>query len=199
MGIERITADRGSLANSFAVDTALGSDIKLAPYQDTDGTIITDDIATLSAVHHQTDANGIIVGEWCTGLFSYHTVYMWIISTFVPCVSVGQIAHRVGLAHYTTCVLLVGLFYLATVGCSLFEHTTLNVIAIVCSLIFVSVVTALRVRVRQLFQIPGFVAMDLCTVMWCGCCAIAQMSAHVSSAKPGVCSLVPRDVLPGYK
>ncbi|KAF0715439.1 Aste57867_3363 [Aphanomyces stellatus] len=191
-----------SMSQDFAsAGTGKLSEAKIVQYDATDITVITDDVATLSAAERTLDANGVAVGEWRTGLFDCFNFNLshGILAAVLPCVPVGQIAHRVGLGQYIPVLVGAGLFYAASFGLSFLRTPVINIVGAVCALVFIVLVTVLRLRMRTLFEIPGSAIGDVCTVMWCGWCALAQMSAHVESIVPGSCSLGARDVLPGYK
>ncbi|KAF0765746.1 hypothetical protein AaE_002969 [Aphanomyces astaci] len=184
-------------------DSAMSKDSKkLDIYDDTElVTIVHDDIPTLSGEQTK-DANGIPLCEWRTGLFdgSSTNLTLGLLSVFVPCIPVSHIAHRVGLGQFVTVLVVAGFFYVASFGLSFLQRPAVNAIATACSVVFIGLLSVLRYRVRHMFGISGSLFTDACTVTWCGCCAIAQMSTHVQAVTPGsCCSLFPRDVLPGYK
>ncbi|ETV96674.1 hypothetical protein H310_10355 [Aphanomyces invadans] len=188
---------------AFAMsDSTMANDAdNIVKYIDTELTIIQDDIPTLTG-EQTTDTNGIPLYKWRTSLFAFSSfnLSLSLLSVVAPCVPVGHIAQRVGLGQFVLVLVVAGVFYVASFGLSFLQRPLVNAIATACSLNFIGFLAVLRSRVRQLFDIPGSLLSDTCTVMWCGCCAIAQMSTHVEAMDTrSCCSLVPRDVLPGYK
>jgi Cys-rich protein (TIGR01571 family) len=122
-------------------------------------------------------------GEWEEDLFGCFSscVPNCCMVTFCPCVSLGQIAARIGVADYIT-ILLISLIGMCFTG----------------SLVIFVLVWYLRSKVRDRFKIPGSCLGDCCTSCCCTCCAVAQMATHVKSYTPGSCSFGPPDVLPAY-
>ncbi|CAK5239736.1 unnamed protein product [Aphanomyces euteiches] len=115
-----------------------------------------------------------------------------------PCVSVAQIAHRMGLATYTRALLSFGVVYAICTLCYLVGTVGGRIVAIILGLAMWLCIYRLRVAIRTAFQIPGSMLDDVCSTFWCNCCALSQMATHVESYDPSRCSIGPKTVLPGY-
>ncbi|GLE00828.1 hypothetical protein PINS_up009625 [Pythium insidiosum] len=179
----------------------------------------------------QVTAGGIRVGAWDAefcGCFN-HLVPNCCMVTFLPCVSVAQIAQRISVLSYQT-VLIV---YFALWGCALFfssvawmaagdssvtwttdssgrvhvetsggywvSASVANSISWVLSVAAFIFIWQLRTKVRERFQIPGSCVEDFFLSLCCSCCTVAQMATHVKSYKPGSCDFGPPDTLPAYE
>ena len=128
-------------------------------------------------------------------------------SCFCPCVSVAQIAARVGFYSYQNVLIGFGIIEIGLIGIEVLNNTNPNlthdsvvidVLQVVLSLSAVYFLLGLRDKLRKAFQIEGSSCGDCFTVCCCQCCAIAQMATHVSSYDAGVMSFGPKETLPGY-
>ncbi|KAH9197004.1 hypothetical protein AeNC1_001035 [Aphanomyces euteiches] len=146
------------------------------------------------------DHNGIAVGRWKQDLCGcFNSCFPNTLTVFLcPCVSVAQIAHRMGLATYTRALLSFGVVYAISTLCYLVGTVGGRIVAIILGLAMWLCIYRLRVAIRTAFQIPGSMLDDLCSTFWCNCCALSQMATHVESYDPSRCSIGPKTVLPGY-
>ncbi|EQC35069.1 hypothetical protein SDRG_07306 [Saprolegnia diclina VS20] len=148
------------------------------------------------------DRNGILCRQWRSSLLGalcVDVVPNGIVSILLPCVPLGQVSHRLGLRPFSTMAALTGVLYVTAIACSGINDLYAHSAGAVASLLLVVLVTSLRTTVRHLFFIPGSCLGDVCAVLWCGCCTVAQLAAHVQAYEPHTCSLRPHGVLAGYK
>jgi Cys-rich protein (TIGR01571 family) len=117
--------------------------------------------------------------EFC-GCFT-HLVPNCCMATCCPCVSMAQIAVRLGIASYPVALLgyLLAIWFAGILHCLCAWH--------------------LRATIRDKFQIPGSCCGDCLAACCCSCCVVAQMATHVKSYKPGNCDFGPPDTLPGFR
>lgn len=149
------------------------------------------------------DANGLQTGEWNSGIFDCFDscIPNCLMSCFCPCVSVAQIAARVGFSSYTTVLVGFGIIEIGllwTTANADRDSKGIDLLQFALSVTAFVFLTCLRGRIRNTFQIEGSACGDCCTVCCCQSCAIAQMATHVSSYDAGVMSFGPKETLPGY-
>ncbi|KAF0693043.1 Aste57867_15938 [Aphanomyces stellatus] len=146
------------------------------------------------------DHNGMVIGHWKQDLFGcIHSCFPnTLMSVVCPCVSVAQIAHRMGLTRYSRALLLFGAVYLICTICYLAGTAGGRVIAILVGVVMWLVLYRMRAAIRTAFQIPGSVLGDVCATLACSFCSLSQMAAHVESYEVGRCTFGPKAVLPGY-
>lgn len=108
-----------------------------------------------------------------------HVVPNCCMVTFCPCVSMAQIAKRLGIASYIEGLLGSFLLIYFGLGCFCVWH--------------------LRATARDKFQLPGSCCEDCFVSVCCSCCATAQLATHVKSYKPGDCSFGEPSTLPGFR
>ncbi|CAK4083942.1 unnamed protein product [Aphanomyces euteiches] len=119
--------------------------------------------------------------------------------TFCPCVAISQVLARVGFAGYFVSLLVSFIVYvLFAVAIGVPSSKTLNAIAVILGIFYAAYMWYVRSRIRAMFQIPGSFLEDGCTVLFCGCCSLAQISTHVESYTPGHCAFDAKATLPGY-
>ena len=151
-------------------------------------------------------------GEWETSLFGCftHLIPNCCMVSCCPCVSQAQIASRIGWLSYSSGIIVFGLLFLlewASLSVISFvkpqeNHTTFFITygtLLLVTVVVMIVLIKLRYEVRTLFDIRGNLFLDCCAILWCSCCATAQMATHVKSYQPGSCSFGPPDVLQPYK
>ncbi|KAH9188015.1 hypothetical protein AeNC1_010005 [Aphanomyces euteiches] len=168
------------------------------------------------------DHNGLVVGKWKAGVFDCfeHLVPNCLMSTFCPCVTVAQVAHRIGMYTFKNVLLVWGGFYLLflifyIIQMASFPSTQYIVLdgswgyrytgsmlwiwlAIACNVVAFILLLLFRIKFRRAFKIPGSELEDCCCSYWCSCCVYAQMASHAESYTPGECNFGPKDTLPGY-
>ncbi|KAH9146732.1 hypothetical protein AeRB84_009418 [Aphanomyces euteiches] len=116
-----------------------------------------------------------------------------------PCVAISQVLARVGFAGYFVSLLVSFIVYvLFAVAIGVPSSKTLNAIAVILGIFYAAYMWYVRSRIRAMFQIPGSFLEDGCTVLFCGCCSLAQISTHVESYTPGHCAFDAKATLPGY-
>ena len=104
-------------------------------------------------------------------------------STCCPCISIPQIAVRLGV-QYDYFVMVLILFACVATG---FGYP----------LIF-AVIFMLRLKIREQFKIEGDLLSDCLMSFCCGCCSVAQMATHVGSYEDGKLNFDKPTALPGY-
>lgn len=130
--------------------------------------------------------------------------------TFLPCISMGQIAHRIQFNTFWKVILaLVGLQTIHIIAAVDVTAVAINgrpilsdffvkyyeLIKYSVALIFGIYTFRLRRRVRQLFRIRGSDCDDCVMSICCNCCVLAQMASQVQSYSSGVCSISQPDPL----
>ncbi|KDO27834.1 hypothetical protein SPRG_07107 [Saprolegnia parasitica CBS 223.65] len=157
----------------------------------------------------------------CLESFCPNTLMAWC----CPCVSLAQIASRVGVYGGYTRVLIVALLLVVAKfvlnnldvnaqaeweeslaaqnewGFDDLRHwhlTYFGLFASLVSLIYVIFIASVRTKIRVMFKIPGSECEDFLCSFCCGCCTIAQMSTQVGSYTQGQCRFGPADTLPAY-
>ncbi|RHY73294.1 hypothetical protein DYB38_011907 [Aphanomyces astaci] len=131
------------------------------------------DVAAVPMTGSTFDQHGVVVGKWKADIFGCFTDFVpnCLLASCCPCVSLAQTLHRIGMYSYTT----------------------------VLALLLIAAFIVIRMRVRKAFDIPGMFVEDCFFTFCCSCCSIAQMTTHTESYDAQVCSLGPKDALPGYK
>ncbi|KAF0700374.1 Aste57867_9079 [Aphanomyces stellatus] len=160
---------------------------------------------------------------WKAGVFEcFNSIPNTLMSCFCPCISLAQIASRLG-AFGGYCAVLVGLFLLYALHNTFSglynynvgvldeqddwtadgirrEHiASFGLLSSTAALLPAIFLTILRTRVRKLYLIQGSEIEDFCCAYFCNCCTIAQLATQVESYTPGQCSFGPRDTLPAYE
>ena len=173
-----------------------------------------------------TDANGLVIGRWRVDFFD--CVDIWpnaICSCLFPCISLGQIAARMGFCRCGSITIMYGLSILAMYFCFAMSYvertiptkeeqshyrtyydqylrielnTTYLALALVPFAASVTLVIVIRRRIRVLLSIPGSTAEDCLFTCLCMPCSIAQLATHTSSYEAGRTSCCPLPTLPGY-
>jgi Cys-rich protein (TIGR01571 family) len=130
-----------------------------------------------------------------------------------PCVSLAQVASRVGMSSSYIKLLvfffLIHAVRLASIGEMIVLHhrdeadlhapvfiAAISALA-ASTLLFSMGVFIVRHHVRRGFNIPGALCCDIIVSCACSCCALGQMAAHVKIARRRGCCSQP-DTLPGY-
>ncbi|CAK4700064.1 hypothetical protein LEN26_000273 [Aphanomyces euteiches] len=126
----------------------------------------------------------LVVGEWKAGLFSCFDNLLpnCLCSCFCPCITLGQIVARLGVANF---------IFTAVASC-LLCCTVVGSILVFLGIFF------FRTKFRKMLRIPGSDLEDCCASFWCSCCVLAQLATHTGSYTPGSCTWKPKDTLPGY-
>ncbi|GLE00827.1 hypothetical protein PINS_up009624 [Pythium insidiosum] len=172
----------------------------------------------VEAQKQQYPSNAIRVGAWDAnfcGCFD-HMVPNCCMATFLPCVSMAQIAHRLEVysylsVHLVYLALQVAAIVLSALSMSSDDNekyyhrsesesyvtTHLAITGVLCILASL-LVWQFRATTRSRYQIPGNCCLDCFVSCCCSCCTIAQMATHVKSYKPGSCDFGPPDTLPAY-
>ncbi|OQR83600.1 PLAC8 family protein [Achlya hypogyna] len=164
---------------------------------------------------------------WKAGIFDCLESFCpnTLMACFCPCVSLAQIASRVGVYGGYTRVLLIALFLIiakyvlnildgdanaewesevASHGQWSFDDarnwhlTYYGLFASLISFIYVIFVASVRTKIRVMFKIPGSECEDFLCSWCCSCCVVAQMSTQVGSYTQGQCRFGPADTLPAY-
>jgi len=118
---------------------------------------------------------------------------------FCPCITAAQISARLGLYTYSNSVLLIfGMTYFFILLFSGMECRGLNFVATILAIGLWLFVWKLRMRIREIFSIPGSCLEDLLCAYWCTWCSLAQMATHTESYDVGTCSFDAKSTLPGY-
>ncbi|ETV91163.1 hypothetical protein H310_14173 [Aphanomyces invadans] len=146
------------------------------------------------------DDNGLTTYKWKVSLFGCFDTLVpnTLMAVVCPCVSVAQVAARVGFASYLTALIVTFasyVFFLVAMGV---HSTALRVLAVIVGFVYFGYMWYMRTKVRLLFQIPGSIPEDACTVLFCGVCSIAQIATHVESYTPNSCTFDAKATLPGY-
>lgn len=130
------------------------------------------------------DHNGLQVGEWSSGLFSCfdNCIPNTCMSCCCGCVTMAQVAARLGWADYGIALVILIILNLSGFG----------------GVVIWAIVFGMRIKMRETFNIPGNLFADCCASFCCGCCSIAQMATHVQSYQPGKCDFSEPPTLPGY-
>ncbi|RHY98110.1 hypothetical protein DYB35_007317 [Aphanomyces astaci] len=162
------------------------------------------------------DDNGITTYKWKVSLFgcldtlvpnSTSMQYLPTTSPYLslalmtvifPCVSVAQIAARVGFVNYLTALIVTFVAYILFLVAIGVHTTALDVIAALVGIVSFGYLWYMRTKVRFLFHIPGSIVEDGCVVLFCGWCSIAQIATHVESYTPNACAFDAKATLPGY-
>lgn len=104
-----------------------GIPLRAASALQLDNTINTGDPVAVARVRFgvPTDANGLVVGRWQADFFDCGDPWPnGIFSCCVPCISLGQIAARMGFYPYSLTCLLYSLMVIATYGCVVMAFLT---------------------------------------------------------------------------
>ena len=169
----------------------------------------------------------IQVGQWSMGLCSCcdSCVPNCCMASWLPCISLAQIAHRIGVASYTTVLLVFGVLYLVEIIMGVLVVVAMrdylsrddydyysnrydepsfavgvpHYLASLAAFAMFIGTWQLRTKIRARFHVPGGCCEDCVVSYCCGCCALAQMATHVKSYKAGSCDFGPPDVLPAYQ
>ncbi|KAG6619560.1 PLAC8 family protein [Phytophthora cinnamomi] len=166
---------------------------------------------------------GLTRGQWEVGFWDCFTTLMpnCFMVTFCSCISIAQIASRLGVATYSQALavclaVIVAEFALSgfasafnpasyfmetsSYGIMLGYLTTdsgsfgvflYRIVTIFLHLVLIVFVMHLRTKTRERFQIPGTPQHDFAAACCCSCCALAQMATHIKSYKPGSCEFGP--------
>ncbi|KAJ0408234.1 hypothetical protein P43SY_004392 [Pythium insidiosum] len=163
---------------------------------------------SVSAYHDQAQyqTNDIAVGAWDAKIFGCfdHLVPNCCMVTFLPCVAVAQISHRINLFPYSHVLLaFLAIWVINVVFSTAFVTVVPAVLAHLVSLVMLALALGfswyLRATVRARFQLPGSAVEDVLLSLCCSCCSVAQMATHVKSYKPGSCDFGPPDTLPAFE
>ena len=152
-------------------------------------------------------------GDWKYGAFDCcnecypRTMIAW----WLPCISLGQISHRVGVASFTfvatffglffaiECFFDINVFYANATGRVLIRSKIVykyyNIITLVVAVAFALFIWHLRNHIRQRYNIEGSACSDCLLACCCQCCALAQMASQVDLYESGECALGPPDQL----
>ncbi|CAK4631947.1 hypothetical protein LEN26_000271 [Aphanomyces euteiches] len=130
------------------------------------------------------DANGLVVGQWSSGLCScFESVVPNCLWAFCcPCVSLAQTVARLGLYDYVASLLVFFLLYASGFG----------------ALLAWLFLWYFRYKFRTWFRLEGSCVADCCATLCCPCCVLAQLATHAGSYDPGACHLEAKRTLPGY-
>jgi Cys-rich protein (TIGR01571 family) len=74
----------------------------------------------------------------------------------------------------------------------------LLLLCVMAEFISTASIACLRVKMRDLFSIPGNILQDATLVVLCRPCAVAQMATHIAAYRAGKCMITARGTLPGY-
>jgi len=138
-------------------------------------------------------------GQWSDGLFDCASSPMiCFLSWLVPCYRWPVTVARVGLMSLGMAALLYGGCMLATYVCSIVYSSVYSEYALsetdrslptgalilqfvsgIAGIITVALGAYHRQKIRARYQIVGSNFGDVCTYLWCSCCAIAQEARHV--------------------
>ncbi|KAG9408135.1 hypothetical protein AC1031_021380 [Aphanomyces cochlioides] len=164
----------------------------------------------------------VAYGMWRSGVFEcLESIPNSLMALFCPCISVAQIAARLGAFGGYIGVIFAFLVLFALHGSFTVvynyhvaildsednwtpegikrEHiTTYGTLSTAASLLPAILVAILRTRTRRLFRIQGSECEDFICSYCCSCCTIAQLATQVQSYTPGQCSFGPPDTLPAY-
>ncbi|KAL3670876.1 hypothetical protein V7S43_004061 [Phytophthora oleae] len=146
------------------------------------------------------DHNGIIVGEWGSGLFNCcdDIIPNGLMAFICPVISVAQITVRLGLAGYAFILGIYVALYLLGLVAAASGDPFLLLLCILAEFIVTTSIGCLRFKMRQLFSIPGNILQDAALVVLCRPCAVAQMATHIEAYRAGKCLFRARSTLPGY-
>ncbi|CAK4080429.1 unnamed protein product [Aphanomyces euteiches] len=150
------------------------------------------------------DHNQLIVGKWKTdilGCMMDDVVPNCLMSTFCPCVALAQVTHRVGMYKYWKVLVSFAALVLLFIFVVFLQYEVSNAFVVAMwAVLFVALLLIAHVRrqVRQRFQIPGSSFEDVACSCFFSFCVIGQMAIHVEAYTPNVCSIRPKDTLPGY-
>ncbi|ETV66936.1 hypothetical protein H257_16739 [Aphanomyces astaci] len=146
------------------------------------------------------DDNGITTHKWKVSLFGCLDTLVpnTLMTVIFPCVSVAQIAARVGFVNYLTALIVTFVAYILFLVAIGVHTTALDVIAALVGIVSFGYLWYMRTKVRFLFHIPGSIVEDGCVVLFCGWCSIAQIATHVESYTPNECAFDAKATLPGY-
>ncbi|KAG1700005.1 hypothetical protein DVH05_012439 [Phytophthora capsici] len=110
----------------------------------------------------------------------------------------AQITVRLGLAGYAFVLgIYVALYLLGLVAAASGDHFLL-LLCVLAEFIATTSIGCMRVKMRQLFSIPGNILHDAALVVMCRPCVVAQMATHVEAYRAGKCLFRARSTLPGY-
>ena len=165
------------------------------------------------ALYHNAPNGDIQVGQWSAGLCGCfdscipNCCMVWC----CPCVSMAQIAHRIGAASYIPVLLVFGVTFLVEIvtltlfvaapGLTQVDRILYHeaaCLALLAALVMATRTWQLRTKICARFDIPGSCCLDCLVSFCCNCCALAQMATHVKSYTPGSCDFGRPDVLPAY-
>ncbi|ETV66944.1 hypothetical protein H257_16745 [Aphanomyces astaci] len=160
-----------------------------------------DDYPELDTGSDGVDHNGISVGQWRQHLFGCirSCVPNTCTAFLCPCVSAGQIAHRMGVGRFVPVLLSFGGLYITLLICLAASTAGGRGVALITGIGMWFYLYRLRATIRLAFQIPGSVLEDMCATVCCTVCSMSQMGAHIESFdSKNTCNLRPKSVLPGY-
>ncbi|OQS06802.1 PLAC8 family protein [Thraustotheca clavata] len=155
--------------------------------------------------------------SWNAGVFDCFESFCpnTLMALFCPCVSLAQIASRVGIyGGYTRVLVIALILVIAKVTFAELDLTKrlklvqqnnysqdlpyYSLISWIIALIYAIYVCSVRTKIRVMFKIQGSECEDFMCSLFCGCCTIAQMSTQVGSYTKGQCRFGPADTLPAY-
>lgn len=115
-----------------------------------------------------------------------------------PVISVAQITVRLGLTGYPFILGMHVALYLLGLVSAAADDPLLLFLCVLAEMITTISIACLRLKMRDLFSIPGITLQDAALVVLCRPCAIAQMATHVDAYRAGKCMFRARSTLPGY-
>ncbi|POM65311.1 Hypothetical protein PHPALM_18994 [Phytophthora palmivora] len=146
------------------------------------------------------DHNGITVGEWSKGFFNCcdDIIPNGLMTFICPVISVAQIVVRLGLVGYPFIIGIHVALYLLGLVAAAADDPSMLLVCLLAEVMTTASITCLRLKMRDLFSIPGSTIQDATLVILCRPCAIAQMATHVDAYCVGRCMFRARSTLPGY-
>ncbi|OWZ13249.1 Transmembrane protein [Phytophthora megakarya] len=146
------------------------------------------------------DHNGITVGEWSNGFFNCcdDIIPNGLMAFICPVISVAQIGVRLGLVGYPFVLGMHVTLYLLGLIVTAADEPRMLFLCVLAEIITTISIACLRLKMRNLFSIPGNIFQDATLVVFCRPCAIAQMATHVDAYCAGRCMCRARSTLPGY-
>ncbi|RHZ31296.1 hypothetical protein DYB31_011237 [Aphanomyces astaci] len=150
------------------------------------------------------DQNNLVMGTWSTGILgciNVGSLSLCCMATLCPCVSLAQIAHRLGMYKYWTVLTAFMVLFGVYVALALLESTVSKLFVFgmwAVTIVALLAISVIRKNVRERFQIPGSACEDVVCSCIFSCCVVGQLSLHVDSIDKDSCNFGPKDTLPGY-